>query len=267
MRGKRFHLSGKTERSLAWSGLLLMVLSLLWLVSVPGPRRPIGRSVPGNEPSPVVVLDAGHGGQDSGAMAGTVLEKDLTLDVAQRVDRRLRAQGVGTVMTRMGDNYISLADRVALANEIPDCLLVSIHFNEGKKKDSSGIETYYAEHQLSPGQTLASWLPFLQHVSVETPNLESQSLAGFIQQALVDRTHAVDRGVKAHQFFVLTNVCHPAVLVEGGFMTNKEDVARLGDIDYREEIAAAVSQGILRYRQLLREGRKKPVPSSKSISE
>ena len=85
------------------------------------------------------------------------------------------------------------------------------------------------------------------------PNLESQSLAGFIQEALVARTKAANRGTKPEHFFVITNVRHPAVLVEGGFLTNKEDIARLSSIEYREQIATAISEGIIRYRDLLKQ--------------
>jgi N-acetylmuramoyl-L-alanine amidase len=201
----------------------------------------------------MVVLDPGHGGQDSGAIWGGLMEKELTLDVAQRVDRLLQAQGIATLMTRTGDTYVSLADRAALTNRVPDCIFVSIHFNEGNKNASAGVETYYAEHQISATPPLASWLPFLQHASLELPNLESQSLAGFIQEALVARTQAADRGTKAGSFFVIANVRHPAVLVEGGFLTNKEDVAKLATWDYREQMAAAITEGILRYRDVMKQ--------------
>lgn len=242
-----------TRTLLAGFGLIVMAVSLVWLESMPRVEVSVSR-----EPSikrevfPVVVLDPGHGGQDSGAMVGGVLEKDLTLDVAQRVERRLRADGLATVMTRVGDGYISLADRAALTNRVPDCVLVSIHFNEGNKPVSSGIETYYADHHTMSGEPIVSWLPFLQRVVVETPNFESQSLAAFVQEALVSRTHAINRGIKPEQFFVLANVRHPAVLIEGGFMTNKEDVSKLGNTDYREEMAAAIHDGVLRYRELLK---------------
>jgi N-acetylmuramoyl-L-alanine amidase len=156
------------------------------------------------------------------------------------------------LMTRAGDNYVSLSERAAITNRVRDCILVSIHFNEGGKTVSSGIETYYAERQVAAGTFLASWLPFLQRASSETSTLESQSLAGFIQDALVARTHAVNRGTKTEQFFVLANVHHPAVLVEGGFISNKDDVNKLGNVDYREQIAAAINDGILHYRQVLK---------------
>ena len=187
-------------------------------------------------------------------MCGNVLEKDLTLDVAQRVDRLLQAQGLATLMTRVGDAYISLADRAAFTNRARDCVFVSIHFNEGNKPVSSGVETYYAVHQTTTGTPMVSWLPFLQRVSSsELPNPESQSLAGLIQDSVVTRTQSVNRGTKAEQFFVIANVRYPAVLVEGGFLSNKDDIARIGSEDYREQLAAAISEGVLNYREQLRQ--------------
>ncbi len=186
-------------------------------------------------------------------MCGGVLEKDLTLDVAHRVDRLLEAEGIATVMTRLGDTYVSLAERAAFANRVSDCIFISIHFNEDNRPVSTGVETYYAAHQITPGSFMTSWLPFLWRALSESPNLESQSLAGFIQEALVARTQALDRGTKAKQFFVIANVTSPAVLVEGGFLTNKEDNSRLTSEDYREQLAAAISDGILRYRDALKQ--------------
>ena len=186
-------------------------------------------------------------------MCGGMLEKDLTLDVAHRVDRLLEAEGIATVMTRLGDTYVSLAERAAFANRVSDCIFISIHFNEDNRPVSTGVETYYAAHQITPGSFMTSWLPFLWRALSESPNLESQSLAGFIQEALVARTQALDRGTKAEQFFVIANVTSPAVLVEGGFLTNKEDSSKLTSEDYREQLAAAISDGILRYRDALKQ--------------
>ena len=186
-------------------------------------------------------------------MCSGVLEKDLTLDVAHRVDRLLESEGIATVMTRLGDTYVSLAERAAFANRVSDCIFISIHFNEDNRPVSTGVETYYAAHQITPGSFMTSWLPFLWRALSESPNLESQSLAGFIQEALVARTRALDRGTKAKQFFVIANVTSPAVLVEGGFLTNKEDSSRLTSEDYREQLAAAISDGILRYRDALKQ--------------
>src|SRR5437773_4943535 len=245
---------------LAVAGLLSMIASLVW-ISFHQEKRPAFNAQPKAtqpgtpKPFAVVVLDPGHGGQDSGAMCGGVMEKDLTLDVACRVDRLLNSEGVATLMTRLGDSYVSLADRAAFGNRVGDSIFVSIHFNEDNKPVASGVETYYAAHQITAGSVLASWLPFLSREPSESPKPESQSLAGFIQEALVARTRSVDRGTQAKQFFVIANVTSPAVLVEGGFLTNKEYISKLASEDYRDQIAAAVCDGISRYRDALNQGK------------
>ncbi|HEY7000776.1 MAG TPA: N-acetylmuramoyl-L-alanine amidase [Candidatus Udaeobacter sp.] len=239
---------------LALSGLLLMIASFVWMQfhqtertrPAAEPKTAQASAAPG--PFAVVILDPGHGGQDSGAMCGGLLEKDLTLDVARRIDRLLDSEGIATLMTRLGDTYVSLADRAAFANRVSNCIFVSIHFNEDNKPVASGVETYYAAHQINAGSLMASWLPFLWRPLSDSPKPESQSLAGFIQEALVARTRAINRGTQARQFFVIANVSSPAVLIEGGFLTNKEDVSKLTSEDYRDQIAAAVADGILHYR-------------------
>jgi N-acetylmuramoyl-L-alanine amidase len=240
---------------LAFAGLLLMIASLIWIAFHQHERPAVNRGATGTQPTTpksfaVVVLDPGHGGQDSGAMVGGLMEKDLTLDIARRVDRLLESQGIATLMTRLGDSYVSLADRAAFGNRVRDSIFVSIHFNEDNKPVTTGVETYYAAHQITSGFLLASWLPFLSRPPSNSPKPESQSLAGFIQEALVARTRSVDRGAQAQQFFVIANVSSPAVLVEGGFLTNKDDVSKLASEDYRDQLAAAVADGILRYRDV-----------------
>jgi len=241
------------QRLVATSGLLMMLAALGWLILNPSPNTPrsIEQQLSPRPPFALVVLDPGHGGQDSGAMCGALAEKDLTLDVAQRVERLLQTRGIGTLMTRVGDAYTSLADRAAITNRATDCIFVSIHFNDGHRQGASGVETYFAAHQQPQRLALASWLPFLQHASNDDANLESQSLAGFIQDSLVKRTSAINRGTKAEQFFVIANVRHPAVLVEGGFITNKEDMAKLGNSEYRQQVAVAIADGIEKYRELI----------------
>ncbi|MEP6686253.1 MAG: N-acetylmuramoyl-L-alanine amidase [Verrucomicrobiota bacterium] len=239
-----------------WLGLLLMVASFVWLQLYPDTWIPPAPNAMGTATAPeaisLVVLDPGHGGQDSGVMAAGMLEKDLTLDVAKRVERLVRLKGLPALLTREGDDYISLENRAAVANREHDCVFVSIHFNEGKRPVATGVETYYASHVASPFPAVSSWLPFLQRTA-EPPDPESQSLAGFIQEALVSQTQALNRGTKAEQFFVIANVKHPAVLVEGGFLTNKDEVGKLGSPEYREQIATAITDGITRYRDVVRQ--------------
>ena len=237
---------------LGLAGLLLMFGSLVWISFHQEKRQAVYRESKTTQPQTskpfaVVVLDPGHGGQDSGAMCGGVMEKDLTLDVARRIDRLLDSEGVATLMTRFGDSYVSLADRAAFGNRVNDSIFISIHFNEDNKPVATGVETYYAAHQITAGPVLAWWLPFFSRPPSQSAKPESQSLAGFIQEALVARTRSVDRGTQAKQFFVIANVTSPAVLIEGGFLTNKEDISKLAAEDYRDQLAAAVADGILHY--------------------
>jgi N-acetylmuramoyl-L-alanine amidase len=247
-----------SERSLlAWLGLLLMAGSFVWLqvTAVPRSLTRLEPPPPPAAPFAVVVIDPGHGGQDSGTMKTGLVEKELTLDVAHRVERQLQARGLVTVLTRADDTYVSLQDRAAIANSQPESVFVSIHFDEAGRAAATGVETYYAAHPVSLPERVASWLPFLQRTSSEPPNLESQSLATFIQESLVAHTQATNRGTRPQQFFVIANVRHPAVLVEGGFLTNKEEVIKLVNADYREQMAVGIAEGILQYRDTLLEKR------------
>jgi N-acetylmuramoyl-L-alanine amidase len=257
---------------LAFAGLLLMISSSIWIAFHQHERLAVDRQSKATQPTTpksfaVVVLDPGHGGQDSGAMVGGLMEKDLTLDIARRVDRLLDSQGIATLMTRLGDSYVSLADRAAFGNRVRDSIFVSIHFNEDNKPVATGVETYYAAHQITSGFLLASWLPFLSRPPSNSPKPESQGLAGFIQEALVARTCSVDRGTQAKQFFVIANVTSPAVLIEGGFLTNKDDVSRLASEDYRDQLAAAVADGILRYRDAASQRKSALAPTEGTSAE
>lgn len=246
------------RRAIPWLGLILLAISFVWFVqlSAPPPPPTVQRESAARGEQPlVVVLDPGHGGQDSGAMCGTVLEKDLTLDVALRAELLLRAAGFTTVLTRDDDRYVSLAERASLGNRPPDSLFVSIHFNDDARPTASGVETYYALRQSAAWPGFFSWLPFLQPAEVAPLTEKSESLASFIQAALVERTRAVNRGIKPEEFYVIANVQHPAALVEGGFMTNKSDVTKLATSDYRQEIASAISDGVRRYREAIRAGK------------
>lgn len=251
---------GERQRArpiIAWFGLLLMAASFVWLqlTAVPRSARVEMEEPPPAAPFALVVIDPGHGGQDSGTMKAGLVEKDLTLDVAQRLERLLQERGLATLLTRMDDSYVSLQDRAAVANNQQECVFVSIHFDEAGRPAATGIETFYAAHPISFPERVASWLPFLQRTSSEPPNVESQSLATFIQESLVAHTQAVNRGTRPQQFFVIANVRHPAVLVEGGFLTNQDDVAKLANNDYREQMAVAISEGIVRYRETLQQER------------
>src|SRR5438874_11277952 len=99
-------------------------------------------------------------------------------------------------MTRVGDTYVSLADRAAFANRVRNCIFVSVHFNEDNKPVASGVETYYAAHQITAGSFLASWLPFLLRPLSDLSYGESTNLAGFDLEAVLARYRVMDRGMK-----------------------------------------------------------------------
>ena len=231
------------RRAFPWFGLLLLTISFVRLVRLPGPIQP---ALARGERPLVVVLDPGHGGTDSGAMCGTIMEKDLTLDVALRAELLLRLKGYATVLTRDSDRYVSLAERTAMGNHAADSLFISIHFNDGQRATASGVETYYAGQSPGPAGFL-SWLSFWQRTASTSLAAKSESLARFIQAALVERTRALNRGIKSEQFYVIANVRHPAALVEGGFITNKSDVTKLATTEYRQQMAMAISDGVQRH--------------------
>lgn len=255
MQGPEGRRSNRGRTILAWSGLFLMIASFVWLQITAVPRSLTRLETPPSPAGPfaTVVIDAGHGGQDSGTTKTGLVEKDLTLDVAHRLEQKLKERGMVVVLTRADDSYVSLQDRATIANNQPASVFVSIHFDEAGRAAASGIETYYAAHSISLPERVASWLPFLQRTSSEPPNLESQSLAAFVQESLVTHTQAANRGTRPQQFFVIANVRYPAVLVEGGFLTNKEDAVRLANTDYREQMAAGIAEGIMKYRDTLLE--------------
>jgi N-acetylmuramoyl-L-alanine amidase len=243
---------GPVQRAVAWIGVAVIAVCIIWSEIAPrGERLPQRDARPLAAEGPIkrVIIDAGHGGEDSGAIRNGVMEKDLTLDVALRVERLVRTKGLATVLTRDVDKSISLVNRAAVANRERDSIFVSIHFDEGGRAAATGVQTFYAVRQVPAAAGLASWLPFLQRVSAAPDNVESQSLAAFVQGALVSGTRAFDRGTRAEQFYVVANVQHPAVLVEGGFLSNNDDIAKLTTESYRQQLAEAITEGILRYRE------------------
>lgn len=171
-----------------------------------------------------VVIDAGHGGHDNGGQWGKVYEKHLALDTAVRLENNLKRMGFQTVMTRRSDYFISLPQRVAIGNRHKNAIYVSIHYNYTWKQHVSGLETFYYSR-------------------------EGQRLAQYVQKSLVRRTRTVDRNAKFARYYVIRNSKLPAILVEGGFVSNVKDRERMKTGNYREAIARAIAEGILRYRR------------------
>ena len=171
-----------------------------------------------------VVIDAGHGGHDNGGQWGRVYEKHLALDTAFRLESKLKAMGYQTVMTRRSDYFISLPQRVSTGNNYRNAIFVSIHYNYTWKQEVSGLETFYS-------------------------NEESRRLAQCVQNSLIQRTRTVDRSAKYARFYVIRNSTVPAILVEGGFVSNANERSRMKSAWFRETIAQGIVDGIQRYRR------------------
>ena len=198
---------------------------------------------------PTVVLDAGHGGRDEGARANGLVEKELTLDVVQRTEKILQSFGYPTVLTRRDNaTHVSLQQRAELANRYKHSVFISVHFDKHGHTPASGVATFYAESKVAPTNSW-SWVGFFDHGDDEEELDTGETLAGYLQTALLARTDANNRGIKARDLYVVRNVRAPAVLVEGGFLSNAFDAQLLATPEYRERIATAIAEGVLAFQK------------------
>ena len=189
-----------------------------------------------------IFLDPGHGGSDSGAVANGVREKDLTLSVYNKVSSRLASLGYSVLTSRNTDKDVGLVSRADQANKSNADMFLSIHFNAGGRGSSYGIETYYYKDR--PEYTPA----INKDKHNDSERLEkSKKLAQKIQQSLVSKTGAFDRGVKRETFAVLRETSIPSILVELGFIDNQEEVKKIKTNEYQEKLADGIVDGIVEY--------------------
>ena len=174
-----------------------------------------------------IVLDAGHGGKDPGAVVAGVKEKDVDLAVAKCVFSLAKEDDrLNPVMTRNVDIYVTLEDRVRLAEEVDAALYLSIQANACDYPDVEGIETWVDE--------------------IHSPGDPSWQLAEIIQSSLIEATGATDRGVRSQELY-LHSTERPAALVEIGFLTSKEERNKLTDPVYQGMVAQGIFDGIVAY--------------------
>jgi N-acetylmuramoyl-L-alanine amidase len=191
------------------------------------------RSSGGDGSGTVVVIDAGHGGYDRGGIPGQrVSEKDMTLDVAQRLRKVLSANGYRVVMTRDSDVFVPLGTRTAIANQYRNAIFVSIHFNSATRGGADGIETYFYSRN-------------------------SLALASAIHHYVAGGAPSPNRGVRRRGYFVLRRTNVPAILVECGFLTNPTEASYVQNASYRQKLAEEIAAGI---------GRRNSVASSFSTT-
>jgi N-acetylmuramoyl-L-alanine amidase len=173
-----------------------------------------------SDSSTTVVIDAGHGGHDRGGIPGQrVSEKEMTLDVAQRLKSVLAANGYRVVMTRESDVFVPLGTRAAIANSYRNAIFVSVHFNSAKRVGADGIETYFYGRDSLP-------------------------LASAVHHFVAGGAPSPNRGVRRRGYYVLRRTRVPAVLVECGFLTNPSEAAYIQRSSYRQKLAEEIAAGI-----------------------
>lgn len=194
-------------------------------ISVKAPKKQIAPVTPIiKKPTGVkrVVIDAGHGGSDCGAIRNGINEKDITLDVSKKVEALLKKQGYQVTMTRTNDIYVSLADRVAISEKNAPDIFVSIHVNSSTRPEITGIETHYY-HQ------------------------ESLNLAQTVHSSLASKIKSNNRGLFKSKFYVINHTTSPAILVEIGFISNDNERAQLVSEKRKQDTANAIVEGINNY--------------------
>jgi N-acetylmuramoyl-L-alanine amidase len=213
----------------------------------------------------VVVIDAGHGAHDPGAVSAYAAEKDVVLAIALKLKAYLEAQGIQVVMTRSDDTFLELKERAAFATPNIN-LFVAVHANSASES-ASGVETWVFGQSLS-SNNLARAIEengggeegqaFTQEAQQAAQSITgsiyrenqlqySLELAGIVQNRMVAATGAKDRGVQQAEFYVIRNARSPSILVETGFVTNSDEGTKLTTSSYQDIMARAISEGIVQF--------------------
>lgn len=195
-------------------------------------HRVVNRPMPKpHEAHPLIILDAGHGGKDQGAKVSNVLEKRLTLTTTLLAKRALENLGYRVIMTRSRDAYLSLARRVSIANKMEGAVFVSFHFNSASSASANGIEVFYFPSKNDTKRAK-----------------ESKLLANSVLYKIIDQTQLASRGVKnTGNYHVIRETEMPAILIEGGFMTNPKELDFLRQRANLEKLAQGAARGIDHY--------------------
>lgn len=218
-----------------------------------------------------IVIDAGHGGHDPGAQGNGIVEKDLVLDIALRLQTLLQEQpGVEVVLTRDSDVFIPLEERTAIANREGADLFLSIHANASTRKDARGLETYFLNFATNPeaeavaarenaasNQGMGHLPEIVKAITLNNKLAESRELATMVQTQMVRKlkpqnANLRDLGVKQAPFVVLIGAQMPSVLAEISFLTNRAEATLLKQAAYKTRIAQALCDAILKYQTSLK---------------
>jgi N-acetylmuramoyl-L-alanine amidase len=199
-----------------------------------------------------VVLDPGHGGHDKGQMSRYGAEKDFALDVARKLRTILQAKGLRVIMTREGDYFVPLEVRAKIANSARNSIFVSIHFNaSGDDPNATGFEIFSFTPRGAPSTSdtnVAARSFNMQPGS--SVDAQSMALSACIYHSVLGHLREYDRGIKRARFAVLRLTKVPAVLIEGGFLTERGESKLISNKDWRAKLAGAIGVGIENYRAL-----------------
>jgi len=216
-----------------------------------------------------IVIDPGHGGYDPGALNDGLSEAEVVLDIALRLETLLLERPkFAVVLTRRTDAYVSLEERTGLANREGADLFLSIHANASGNSRTRGVETYVlnfaatadaaavaARENSASGRTMKSLPDIVKSITLSNKREESRDFAALVQRALFRQLRTAgmrDLGVKQAPFVVLIGAEMPSILAEVAFLTNRQDQQLLKNVSYRQRIAEALLNGILRYQQMLK---------------
>lgn len=196
-----------------------------------------------------VILDAGHGGHDSGARGPLGAEKDAALDVVLRAKKLLEAAGYTVRCTRTTDVFVPLEDRAAFACKFTNAIFVAVHFNKSNTGGGTGLETYCLAPRGVPSMDEENlrYSDFVQYKG-HARDAENTALATTVHASLVRNLGLTDRGIKRARFVVIKNISIPGILVEGGFMSGAPDYQLIATPEFRQRMAQSIADGVNRYR-------------------
>ncbi len=208
-----------------------------------------------------IVIDAGHGGKDPGAVSNGIHEKELVLDIAKKVYNLLKKdKSLNVYMTRSTDKYLELEERTAIANKYKADLFISIHANAARNTTAQGVETFVfnvtndkaalevaALENQATTKSISDLQGILKDILKYSKLEESLVLASYVQRGMVGSSKAQDRGVKQAPFYVLVGATMPAVLIEVGFVSNKNEANKLKTASHRNKVADGIYKGLKDY--------------------
>jgi N-acetylmuramoyl-L-alanine amidase len=199
-----------------------------------------------------VVVDPGHGGYDKGQVSRYGYEKDFALDVARKLRPLLQSKGLRVIMTREGDYFVPLEVRAQIANKARDSIFVSIHFNASNDdRNATGFEIFSFTPRGAPSTSDGAVAPSaLSAQPGSAVDAQSTALSACIYHSLLGHLPEYDRGIKRARFAVLRLTKVPAVLIEGGFLTEQGECKLIAQKEWRAKLARAISVGIESYRAL-----------------